>query len=77
MAAKVEALPANQPQQDLVLQLERLLEEARSGELQGIAYAVTYVASEVSHGWFFHNNRMRLIGELEQVKWHLLSQDGD
>lgn len=48
----------------LVNDLERLLEEAKSGELQGIAYICSYNDQCVSHGWALNTirNHMRLLG---------------
>lgn len=67
-------LIVDQPQPLLVKQLEGLLIEAKSGELQSIVYVCDWRANYVSHGWSaIKKNRTRLIGELEQVKWHLLS----
>ena len=49
--------------------------QAKSGELQSIVYVCSYRGNWVNHGWGQLQNRMRLVGELEQVKWHLLSLD--
>jgi hypothetical protein len=64
-----------QPEKTVIEHLEALLENARKGELQELVYVCSYKGNFVNHGWTKLNNRMRLIGELEQVKWHLLSQD--
>jgi hypothetical protein len=63
------------PNTSLINYLENLLINAKSGELQEIVYVCSYRGNFVNHGWTKLTNRMRLIGELEQVKWHLLSLD--
>lgn len=64
------------PEKSLIEHLEKMLEKAKTGELQALVYVKSYNNNEVNHGWTnLPNNRMRLIGELEQVKWHLLSFD--
>ena len=64
-----------QPEQSVIKQVEKLLELAKSGELQEIAYVCGYKGNTVNSGWTKLNNRMRVIGELEQIKWHLLRLD--
>ena len=63
------------PQRSTIEHLENLLVQAKSGELQAIVYVCSYRGNTVNHGWGQLQNRMRLVGELEQVKWHLLSLD--
>ena len=63
------------PNSALIKQLNGLLEEAKSGELQGMVYVCSYKGNSVSHGWAVSSNIMRIIGEIEQVKWHLLAMD--
>lgn len=64
------------PQPHVIQALESLLAQAKSGELQTIVYVCDWRANSISHGWSsIKKNRMRIIGELEQVKWHLLSFD--
>jgi hypothetical protein len=63
------------PNESLVHQLEGLVTAAKSGDLQEIAYVCSYRGNFVNHGWSRITNRMRIIGELEQIKWHLLSMD--
>lgn len=55
----------------LVEHLEYLLKEAKSGELQGVAYACSWRRNVVSNGWSeIRNNKMRVVGEL----FHLMSR---
>ena len=63
------------PQGNTIKQLEGLLAQAKSGELQAIVFVCSYRGNTVNHGWSQLQNRMRLVGELEQVKWHLLALD--
>ena len=63
------------PQESTIKQLEGLLAQAKSGELQAIVYVCSYRGNSVNHGWSQLQNRVRLVGELEQVKWHLLALD--
>lgn len=42
---------AGDPNPDIVETLERLLEQARSGELRGIAYAACKVGDVTATGW--------------------------
>ncbi len=62
------------PRQSVIDCLKKLLEQANSGELQTIVYVCDWRGNDIGHGWSeIHKNRVRIIGELEQVKWHLLS----
>ena len=64
------------PEPSLIEHLESFLKQAKTGELQALVYVSSFKNNSVNHGWTkLPNNRMRLIGELEQVKWHLLSFD--
>lgn len=63
------------PDKSLIEHIESILAAAKSGELQEIVYVCGYRNNSVNHGWSKLNNRMRMIGELEQVKWHLLRMD--
>lgn len=63
------------PQPSVIKQVESLLEHAKSGELQELVYVCGWRGNSVNHGHSRIQNRMRIIGELEQVKWHLMSYD--
>ncbi|MFT6550495.1 MAG: hypothetical protein ACJA1I_000523 [Zhongshania marina] len=56
--------------------LTLLLEEAKSGDLQDIVCVMSYRGNRVnSLHTQVSDNRMRLIGELEQIKFHLLARE--
>ena len=64
------------PDKSLIEHIEDLLKEAKSGELQGLIYVCRYKGDKVAHGWAgVGTHRMRVIGELEQMKWHLMALD--
>lgn len=46
-----KSVPPGEPHADLVQTLEELLEEAKSGELRGLAYCTVRVNSVVGTGW--------------------------
>jgi len=60
------------PEKSLIEHLENLLEEAKSGELQELAYVCSYKGSSVNHGWTRLENNRRIIGELEYMKQHII-----
>lgn len=62
------------PEKSLIEHLENLLKEAKSGELQEIAYVCSYRGNFVNHGWTKIQNNRRMIGELEAMKYGLLGQ---
>ena len=56
--------------------LESLLEEAKSGDLQEIVCVMSYRGNYVnSLHTQIGDNRTRIIGELEQIKFHLLARE--
>lgn len=58
----------DEPNQDLIEQLEWLLKEARTGELQAIFCASSWNDNSTSHSWTpFKRNRKRIMGELHQM----------
>lgn len=68
------SIAAGIPRDDLVEELERLIEAARSGEIQGIAGAILYrdgATSVVAAGLC---NSRGVIGGLEVVKFRLIAQ---
>lgn len=57
--------PLQQPNRDLIAQLERLLEHARSGELRSMIYIAAWDKNATSHGWTVDPNQtaVLLLGE--------------
>lgn len=50
--ASLRGLPvANQPNEDLITELERLLQEARDGKIVAMAYATCIVSGGYGSGW--------------------------
>lgn len=62
-------------QRDVIETLERLLEQAHSGELQGIAYAGVTADNCVVTGFSKDNGRSAIIGGLERVKHRMLTME--
>lgn len=60
------------PKKEVIEHVEDLLRIAKNGELQGLVYVCVYRGNFVNHGYTDCGNRMRVIGELEQIKWKLL-----
>ena len=57
------------PNADLVSRLESLLDDARNGEILGLAYVCQWKGDSVSSGWVLANMHARkLIGEIEFMK---------
>lgn len=53
------------PDEGVIKTLERLLEEAKSGEVQSIAYACSYPAFNTSSGWAgMRKTDVLILGEL-------------
>lgn len=68
------ALVEAPPNKELIEALEEILAQARTGELQGCVMACSFRGNYVGSWWSGINaNRIRLIGELEQVKWQMCS----
>ena len=67
-----EITPTNpDPDPAVVKRLEQLLSEAKSGEIQGIAYAVDMSQRLVACGWVgMGKNNVAMIGEV-----HILARD--
>lgn len=62
------------PSAELIERLERLLADAKTGELQGLVYVSSYRANFVSSGWTtIRQNRIRIMGELFQAMHQLAS----
>lgn len=65
----------DEPNNELIEQLEHLLKEAKSGELQAIFYAASWNDNGTSHGWTSHKrNHKRIMGELHQMLHDLAGQ---
>ena len=63
------------PNDGLIKHIEEILRQAKSGELQGVIIISSFDDNTVNSSWHadIMRNRMRLIGELEQVKYHFLA----
>ena len=64
----------NKVNNELVIQLEDLVKQAKSGELTAIAYANIWSGGDISTGWAFPDKGSQLIpliGELDVLR-HLL-----
>lgn len=74
---KPKSLPVikDAPCKELIEQLEWMLKEAKSGELQAIFYAASWNDNSTSHGWTaFKRNRKRVMGELFQMMHELADE---
>lgn len=58
------------PNQDTIEHLEKLLEQAKTGELRTIIDVAAYDDDSVSHGWSIdsRNSRRRLIAEVVMLQ---------
>ena len=68
------------PNQDVIGHIENLLEHAKCGELQGIAYVGSWDDTRTSSSWclpgaFNKNRTSAVIGELEKLKMNMLLGD--
>lgn len=64
---------AQEVRSDVVRALEELLERAKSGEIQGLAYACATIDNCVSTGFTKSNAHSAILGGLERVKFRMLS----
>ena len=76
----VKEIKTIEPNPDLITRCNALLEEAKSGELQGIVGVVIYENGNSSEFWVsapknYHLNLIsdRIIGCIERIKYQLLS----
>ena len=76
----VEAIKTNEPNADLIVRCKSLLQDAESGELQGILGVVIYENGNSSEFWVsapkdYHINLIsdHIIGCIERIKYQLLS----
>lgn len=63
------------PNISLIEHLENLLDKAKSGELQELVYVCSYDDNTTNSGWSAIRNRIRLIGQIEQLKHNLMMGD--
>ena len=80
----IDIKPKTDP--ELIKSLEKLLREAKTGEVRGLAYVVNFDTGDTANGWVnVDNNVMAIIGEVETLKYELMnnyvemrnSTDGD
>lgn len=73
----VKEIKTVEPNQALIDYLNRLVKEAESGELQGIACVTTYDDSCVSHGWHLSTcrNHFRILGALSVLNNEMLTNE--
>lgn len=65
----------SRPNESLVDRIEGLLEQARSGELIGLAWVCQWRGDTVSNGWQLSQmNGRRLVGEIEYMKLEIMDQ---
>ncbi len=59
---------------ELINAIEKLLREAKSGEIRGLAYAINFNDGDTANGWVnIENNVMAIIGEVETLKFELMT----
>lgn len=64
-----------EPDQDLIDCLDQLLNEARAGEIQSIAYVVLTDRKDTGNGWSAMNKgNMVMIAELDLLKQELINE---
>jgi hypothetical protein len=65
------------PNQDVIVCLESLLEDAKSGELQALSYVASWNDNSVNSGWagLRRRNRVKIMGQLTQVLHDLAASD--
>ncbi len=57
------------PDKDLILGLEKLLDEAKSGELQGIAFAAMYSTGEFKTDWDGTATALPMMGAIAMLSY--------
>ena len=66
----VTKLPqSGDPDVDLIMTLEKLLKEAKTGELQGIAYAAMYTVNEFKVDWEGRSTALPLLGAITMLSY--------
>ena len=64
------------PNPSVIRFLRELLDHAESGELQEVVCVMSYRGNQVnSLATGLADNRMRIIGEIEQIKFHLMARE--
>ena len=65
------------PNKSTIRALERLLEEAKSGELRSIYYLCGWENDGVSHGWVRdrRNSRMRILGGMRMLDFEMATNE--
>lgn len=65
------------PNEALIRALERLLEDARSGQLQGLAYCLSWREGATGSGYALPTlgHGVRVMGEMEWLKQKILTGD--
>ena len=70
----VEEININQPDPDVIALPERLLDEAKRGEVQSFAIALSYGNYQTGNAWAgMGKNNMAIIGELLSLQQDLLN----
>lgn len=65
----------NRPNESLVSRIESLLDQAKSGELIGLAWVCQWKGDTVSNGWQLSQmNGRRLVGEIEYMKLEIMDK---
>lgn len=65
------------PNDTLIEHLERLLDDAKRGELLGIAYVTAYKGDSVANGWVLGPfGPRRLVGEIEYMNHQIIAKSG-
>lgn len=62
-------------QADIVAELEKLLADARSGEITSLAYVVIRPAADVTSGWYTGDDWLRLAGAVAVLQHHVMEGD--
>ena len=59
---------------EFIESLEKLLADAKSGEINAIVYALSYEDGSTANGWVSPDkNLMAIIGEVETLKFELIT----
>lgn len=77
MGRAVTEIDIRQPREGLISHLDRLLEQAKSGELTGIIAVSLWQGGGVGHGWSMNNGEYlrTMIGEMEMLKHNLIDNE--
>lgn len=74
-----ELHPPPEPDEDTIRCCEFLLEQARKGEIRGVAYVALWTGGVASHGWVLDGYApvYRMVGELHAMSAHILMRHDD